>query len=105
MKNIKFDKKMIVFRKEKHVKSIVCIMKTMFLQVFDKKNENMQKGMSKVNCLDPFSDTGPSRVDLFCFGGRFGAMPKKHVFSIVQKINLNRTKMPQGAARMPKSDY
>ena len=50
----------------------------------------MQKGIPKVNLLDPFSGTRLPRVDLFWFVARFGAMPKKYSSfdrpKIVQKI-------------------
>ena len=45
--------------------------------------------MPKTNLLDPFSDTGPPRVDLFCFCWSFRCDATKQVFSIGQKSSRN----------------
>ena len=73
----------------------------MFLQVREQIEKSMPKGMPQVDFLDPFSDTGPPRVDCFCLFGRFGAMPKKHVFSIDQKSTKNLDKLAQASPKGP----
>ena len=57
----------------------------------------MQKGIPTIYFLEPFSDTGPPMVDLFCFGARFVAMPKKQPVSIGPTNSKNiEKKGPKG---------
>ena len=61
-------------------KYVNCIF---ILQAFERK-KNDAKRDAKVAFLEPFSDMGPPRVDLFCFFVRFGAIPNIHVFLVIR---------------------
>ena len=59
----------------------------MLFEVIGKVEKSMQKGVPKVDFLDPFADMGRTGVDLFCFFLSFWCDAKKPCFFDRPKID------------------